>query len=64
MMKENIQMNSKGRGIDDYYIMDVMENVTGEPLSGEIKERYSLTRGSTYVELCNNCEIIFSLQPT
>ncbi len=54
------ELQQKGRGIDDFYVLDVMEEVIGGPLSEEIVERYSLTRDCTYVELCNNCGIFTS----
>jgi len=54
------ELQQKGRGAENYYVMHVMEEITGEPLSEEITERYSLTRDSTYAEICHNCELIFS----
>jgi len=51
------ELQQRGRGIDDFYVLDVMEGVIGEPVSEEILDRYSLTRESTFVHLCYNCEM-------
>ncbi len=57
------ELQQKGRGADDYYVLDVVEELIGEPLPDEMLERYSLTRNATYTEICHNCRAIF-LQPT
>jgi hypothetical protein len=51
------KLQQKGRDINDYYIMDVMEEVNGESLSQDIVNRYSLPRASTYVNICEDCEM-------
>ena len=51
---------SKSRGIDDYYVYDVMEEVIGGSLSENIQNRYGLTRDATYVEICDGCEMFVS----
>ena len=56
------ELQQKGRGADDYYVLDVIEEVIGEPLPEEMLEKYSLARDATYTEICHNCRTIF-LQP-
>jgi hypothetical protein len=48
---------TKGRDINNYYVLDVFENIIGDIFSQEILDRYSITRSSTKVELCNKCGI-------
>ena len=55
------QLYQKSRGISDYYVLDVIENVIGEDSSIEMMNRYSLTKEATKVEgLCNNCDMFIS----
>jgi hypothetical protein len=51
------QLYYKSRGTDDYYVLDVMEDVLRKPISAQILNRYSLNREATFVKICNNCEI-------
>lgn len=51
------KLYEQSRGIDDYYVLDVMEEVIGESMSAEILDRYSLTREATSVAICKNCEM-------
>jgi hypothetical protein len=53
------ELQQRSRGSEDYYILDLMEEVNGEPLPDEMIKRYSITRNSTYVEVCRNCDIFF-----
>lgn len=47
----------KSRGIEDYYVLDVLEESLGEPVSQDILDKYGLDRESTHVILCENCEM-------
>ncbi|MFH1394167.1 MAG: hypothetical protein ABII71_03420 [Candidatus Micrarchaeota archaeon] len=50
-------LNQESRGIEGYYVLDVIGNVTGNPLPYSVFDKYSLTRESTYVPGCTNCEL-------
>jgi hypothetical protein len=55
------QSYQKSRGTNNYYVLDIIEEVIGEPLSEDILNRYSLTRETTIVDnLCNNCDMFIS----
>lgn len=48
---------TRSRGIGKYSLLDVMQDVLGEPVSEEILNRYSLTRESTMINACEGCEV-------
>lgn len=53
---------TKSRGINDYNVVDVMENVIGEPLSQELMTKYQITKNAeaNVVDICHNCEMFIS----
>ncbi|MFA5887489.1 MAG: hypothetical protein WC852_02155 [Candidatus Nanoarchaeia archaeon] len=48
---------TKSRGVGKYYLLDIIQDVIGEPVSDEILERYSLTRQATMINACEGCEV-------
>lgn len=51
------ELYKKTRGINDYYVFDVIKSAGGYDLSNTIKNRYDITREATKVELCKNCNV-------